>query len=109
MHDLDEVHGQAGRSGIGLYWIDPRPHCSQWRPAATANIHQHSRNPLIASSRRQRGYCIDWCGVFRNGVSYWTSSVFGPQYSFIPSFFEIKESARREFLSKRIGGAFFEA
>jgi hypothetical protein len=29
--------------------------------------------------------------------------------SFIPSFFEIKESARREFLSKRIGGAFFEA
>jgi len=27
--------------------------------------------------------------------------------SFIPSFFEIKESARREFLSKRIGGAFF--
>jgi hypothetical protein len=29
--------------------------------------------------------------------------------SFIPSFFEIKESAGREFLSKRIGGAFFEA
>ena len=29
--------------------------------------------------------------------------------SFIPSFFEIKESARREFLSKRIGGVFFEA
>jgi hypothetical protein len=33
----------------------------------------------------------------------------GAQPSFIPSFFEIKESARREFLSKRIGGAFFEA
>jgi hypothetical protein len=29
--------------------------------------------------------------------------------SFIPSFFEIKESAGREFFPKRIGGVFFEA